>query len=146
MTEEKFLRLVIDTDDCLVYKKIERKNMWERTQFNTCKLPKLPLEELYLYESWSGGGTTGGSCWDNSNSEDVHHGYPGESEVDNTSLDALLLAIAPDIKFLQYKKIEQLVERDNYSENEYYGNSSITCYKTINLKVLYDKLVEMGLL
>jgi len=104
----------------------------------------LEAKDAFLYCDWSGGGISGGSCWD-TGEQDHHSHTEGEPEPEFEDLDNFLIEICPKMGFLQYKKLLQNLERDSYSVNEYYGNSSTTCYKVMNLHKLYEALVEMDL-
>lgn len=98
-----------------------------------------------IYVSWITGGVTGGSCWDSDDSrlEPVR----GEPEPEFEMLDKVLEKVCPDIGFLAYKNLcAEVVETLERHENEYYGNYTDTCIKKVDLKKLYDALVERGLL
>jgi hypothetical protein len=93
--------------------------------------------------SWTTGGTTGGSCWD----EGETRNYPRqpEDEPEDESLTQILETVAPEITFLQYKKLEKeglWDVKENYY-NEYYGNSREETTKTLKLEVLFERLKEM---
>ena len=102
------------------------------------------LDKIYLHTQWSIGGITGGSCWDDG-AEDQHHSYTSdETEPDLDDLDTILLAICPDISYLQYKQVtKDIIETKSWSQNEYYGNCTNYMSKSISLKALFGKLVKM---
>ena len=101
-------------------------------------------ELAFFEESWRTGGEQGGSCWDDG-TEDHHCPINGDIEPPMTDLDELLLKVAPNISFLVYRNLEnKLLERDERCENEYYGNYTNYGIKRINIKKLYDYLVEHG--
>lgn len=101
-------------------------------------------EKAFFEESWRTGGEQGGSCWDDG-TEDHHCPINGDIEPPMTDLDELLLKVAPNISFLVYRNLEnKLLERDERCENEYYGNYTNYGIKRINIKKLYDYLVEHG--
>jgi hypothetical protein len=92
------------------------------------------IQTIYL------GGIGGGSCWDEGES---HHYYSSSGEKrEFTYLDELLTKAVPDISFLKYKDISELVKEDERSESEYYGNTSDYLTYSINLSDLYDYLSE----
>lgn len=92
--------------------------------------------------SWITGGYAGGSCWDTGPSQN----YPREveQEPEDESLTKIIEAIAPEITFLQYKKIdtEGLWDIEDQCTNEYYGNSRESTTKTLRLDVLFERLRE----
>ena len=95
----------------------------------------------FLEVSWRYGGVSGGSCWDDG--KDHHYSMTGDPEPSFEDLDKLLLKVAPNISFLVYRNLEnKLVERDERSENEYYGNYTEYGIKRINIGKLYTYLVE----
>lgn len=98
-----------------------------------------------LKENWSTGGIGGGSCWDEGESE--HYATPGNDEPDFSDLDTILLhCCEKPPNFMEYKEILKIKEEFDYSQNEYYGNSTSYRVKFITVKKLYEKLNEMGLL
>lgn len=103
------------------------------------------LDALYFYTQWISGGVGGGSCWDDGD-EDHHYSISGEKEANLIELEDLLLKLVPNISYLQFRKIEGIIKHDVYEVNEYYGNSTTYNYKILNLKELFDKLIEMNLL
>lgn len=93
------------------------------------------------------GGTSGGSCWDEGESQ--HHNYTvthGGIEVD--CLEDLLADIYPQITFLQYKRLTREMDAEflETSENEYYGNCSNYQQKVVNLGNLYNALCTIGVI
>jgi hypothetical protein len=51
-------------------------------------------------------------------------------------LDKILEVICPKITYLQYKKLTEIIVKDEYTEYEYYGNSSTYSYEFIYLSDL----------
>lgn len=137
MNEEEFKNLIIGLN--IVLYRLE-KNRYSIV--HTRYLSKYGLRDLFLYEEWCTGGIGGGSCYDYG--EKTHHYYTsGEKEPDNNSLDLILSNICPHITFLQHKTLTaNVIKTDEYSVDEYYGNSSNYSYKVINLKTLFEKLRE----
>lgn len=91
---------------------------------------------------WVTGGLTGGSCWGTER-------YPrqADEEPEFESLNEVLSIVCPNITYLQAQKVLSLIEKASYtSDGDYYGNSIEYSIKYINLKNLYDKLFEIGLL
>jgi hypothetical protein len=93
--------------------------------------------------SWSGGGTSGASCWDDSPSLP----YSGAAEPEFNSIFTIMEAVAPDISFLRFSKLmRSAVVKTRKSEyGDYYGNYDTTNYKEIDVEFLYDWLKgELG--
>lgn len=93
--------------------------------------------KLYSNE-WITGGRWG-DCWGNEGNIE-----PDESE-DFYQLDNLLEVIAPNLTFLQYKKIEkECVELDEWHNFEYYGGVTYKARYECDLFRLQEQLKEMG--
>jgi len=124
-------------EDCMI---AQPKQSWTR-QYGRAITPY--TENCLIYKQWVIGGITG--CgW-----SDKDQGYPRDPdpEPNNDLLDAILTEVAPDIKYLQYRKIEALEKQSYYEEQSgYYGNRNRYAVKTIALKDLYAALVDMGYL
>lgn len=97
----------------------------------------------YIYVYWSTGGIGGGSCWDDGTEPVRHYSTPGSKPEELFDLDTIIEKVKPDITLMQYKSLcNKLVEYDEYTENEYYGNSSNYAVKKCNLAKLYNEFVE----
>ena len=125
-----------------------RYSRWERSEW-VLKPGKEPLDldKHYLYVQWCSGGVSGGSCWDTGENGDPHYAMSGEAEPEFDAIDTVLTVVCPNLSFLQYKKLlaGNLVTRDEYSQDEYYGNCTNYTFKRIKLRDLLNKLVEMEL-
>jgi hypothetical protein len=115
------------------------KNEWVNRQRST-----EPAEEIEIH--WCTGGQSGGSCWGGQ-----HYAVSGEPEPEFQELDEILEAVCPHITFLQYKRVcqEVIVFEENaqgHGGSDYYGNYRTYSSKTVNLRKLYDTLVEKELL
>lgn len=110
---------------------------WLRRQKGEIKEPRLIV-------TWSTGGVSGGSCWDSSNPKPyTSNDLPEELEI----LDTILTHFYSQMSFLQYRVLSNtLVKYDTYSVGEYYGNCTDYAYKTIDIRSLYDYMVENNLL
>lgn len=77
-------------------------------------------KEPVIYMRWETVGMTGGSYHEDS----CLHFYTSDKKGEFIALDIVLKELKPNITYLQYKEIEQMIlEGDNYSDNEdYYGN------------------------
>ena len=100
-------------------------------------------EDSCVSYKWVTGGVTGGSCWGTERTSRETEDEPTEFE----SLNEVLAAICPNITFLQAQKILSLKSKSYYTDrSDYYGNEIEYTIKYINLKELYEKLIEIGLL
>lgn len=100
-----------------------------------------------LFKQWSTGGVSGGSCWDDGDGPDPHYATEGDEEPEFDELDELLEKVAPGITHLQYKNMyRNVVNKTDYSVNEYYGNYSNYAMHWVDIETLYDYLVERDLL
>lgn len=109
------------------------------------KINKFEYKEA-LYFSCYAGGVSGGSCWDEEG-EDNHYHTTSDEEISYEELDSLLEKLCPKLSFLEYRKIQALLsDTATWTENEYYGNYSEYEYQTLDLKSLYNLLIEMGYL
>lgn len=90
--------------------------------------------------SWVSGGMCGGNCWgDHADSE-----VSAEAEPDLTKLDELLEQVAPHMTVRQYKQLlAQVVQRDDRSDYEYYGNYTTYGVKLVKFDTLYQALQDM---
>lgn len=96
------------------------------------------VKEPVIYMRWQVGGWGGGSCWGGPRYEKEKEDKPKFK-----ALDLVLKRIKPDITFLQYREIEDLVHTNEETDREYYGNS--TDYKIeyiilSELEALLEKL------
>jgi hypothetical protein len=98
------------------------------------------IETPRLFVEWETGGYSGGNCWDSSDPQPyTSNGPPKELEI----LDTILEKVCPTITFLQYKNLTATLEKyDTRSVGEYYGNSTDYAYKHVDLRDLYDYLME----
>jgi len=94
-----------------------------------------------IYMRYSDGGMTGGNCWN----DDAPHHYSNDDRPDFDILNDVLERVAPALTYLQYRKVEKLIEDGwGYSEWEYYGNSTDYAVKFIVLDKLEELLKELG--
>jgi hypothetical protein len=95
-----------------------------------------------IFEQWTTGGMGGGSCWEDGG----HYAVEGEPEPEFESLDKIIVSICPNITFIQYKKLcREVIKRDEYTNNEYYGNYSRESIKYVLIEQLYNALKEQNL-
>jgi len=152
MTVEKFLELVKESGACLYKKETSKKSRrYDSNDYFTHVGSKEPIDmKCGLYCKWSTGGVTGGSCWGGENY--AYTSNDNESEELEESLEKILTAIKPNLKFTEYRKLikgersQGLIEYLEETECEYYGNSTNYSIKWLPLQKLYDMLEEMKLL
>ncbi len=96
------------------------------------------IKEPVIYCRYGTGGVSGGSCWDSSNPQPYHLEEPKDKMK---VLDLVLTELCPNISYLQYKKVEKLIQETWKTEYEYYGNSTDFDIQYIVLSDLY-KLLE----
>ena len=96
-------------------------------------------ETVYIYDQVETGGVSGGSCWDDS---DPRHYDTGDSLGRFTALSTVVRALAPSVSFLEYESVLDKVERDSYTEREYYGNETTYEYQRISVRDLWGILSQ----
>ena len=79
------------------------------------------IKEPVVYCRYETGGYSGGSCWDDSDPQPYSEDVPKDRFK---VLDLVLEVLFPEIKYLQYKQIEELIHDNEETEYEYYGNST----------------------
>ncbi len=100
----------------------------------------------FICTRYNCGGMTGGSCW---NDEPPHEYLARENEIPDFSelLSKVIKKILPNIKKCELEKIENdLSHTFEYTDYEYYGNSSNYVVTYVNMKDLYNYLIELKLL
>lgn len=94
-----------------------------------------------LTVEWQTGGMSGGNCWGG----EPNWPLDSDPEPGFNELDEILMKICPDIGLLQYRKIEQLIQRTSRHEPDYYGNFTTFGVKSIEIDALWECLIELGL-
>ncbi len=99
------------------------------------------LSNLVMQRNWFSRGMQGGNCY--SNEADI--AVEGSTQEDiNPDLASVVELLAPDITVLKYfSKIQPLIKYTEVSQFEYYGNYSVYTRVYVNLKELYDVLIEI---
>ena len=94
---------------------------------------------IYMYsEEWSLGGEWG-NCWGD------HGNIGGEQPKEFIELDDFLEKVAPNITFLQYKKIKHhCVEIIDWHIPDYYSSGTDEACWRCDMKKLYEMLKEMN--
>lgn len=96
------------------------------------------IKEPVIYSWYETGGVRGGSCWDSSNPQRYIEDIPkNHMQV----LDMVLEEVCPNISYLQYKKIQNLIHDNEETDREYYGNST-DYYVEYILISEFEKLIE----
>jgi len=95
------------------------------------------IKEPVIYCRYETGGYSGGSCWDDSDPQPYTEDVPKDKMK---VLEIVLMELCPNISYLQYKQIEQLIDYNEYEENEYYGNSTDWKIEFIQTSKLYELL------
>lgn len=144
--EQRFLSICSNLNICF-FKRSDRRHSIQPFDIVSKKELKtgLDLDKHYLHIGWTTGGISGGSCWDDGET-DNHYFSTGEPEPNFDELDTTLLNLCPNIGFLQYKQVVNVVKRDEYTETEYYGNCTNYATKSVLLRDLLNKVVELELL
>jgi hypothetical protein len=153
MTEQEFLEAVQEVCDTYYLPKEEvekkRKSWWHRERLTERRgkfLKDITLDDCIMTK-WCSGGVGGGSCW----STDDHYAISGEKEPEFHDLDRILDRVVPNITYLQYKKLlysvkPDLIEYDEWTESEYYGNSTQYTSKKVVLRRLWERLQGLGVI
>jgi hypothetical protein len=94
------------------------------------------IKSHVIYQCICTGGISGGSCWDYSNPQY----YERDEEFTFEILDKVLEHLKPDITYLEFKQIEKLIDKNEYSEREYYGNRADYEVQFLELEKLYEFL------
>jgi hypothetical protein len=95
------------------------------------------IKELVVYGRYETGGITGGSCWGTE-----RHYYTEDAPKDRMKvLDLVLKELKPNITFLEYREISELIhDNSERDEGDYYGNCKDWKIEYIILSELYNLL------
>ena len=94
------------------------------------------LGNKLLCQSFHIGGMIGGNCWDDSEP----YYFSSHEEIIFYLLDDFLREVIPEITYLKYLGVKKLVKQTEYTEYEYYGNTSEYKVFYIDLNELYDAI------
>lgn len=83
-------------------------------------------------------GADGGDCWGSDATRWVNENPPQSF----LPLDEILRFFKPEISYLDYRKIEQMIEVDRSSENDYYGNYNNFKLFKLDIRKLYGFLFK----
>ena len=95
------------------------------------------IKEPVVYMRWETGGVSGGTCWDSSNPR--YH--PSDSGCPKFKvLDLVIMEVDPNMSYLKYREIEDLIQSSEDTEYRYYGNRTDFEMKFIILSDLIEIL------
>ena len=99
-----------------------------------------PVKDCWIIKRWTIGGLSGGSCWGTE-----RYAITADPEPEFIDLDEILAEVAPEISYLEYKKLLRKVDAcdTTTTDHDYYGNHTDDAIKAINIKNLYDSLAEL---
>ena len=98
------------------------------------------VKELVIYSRYAVGGMKGGSCWDT-----IAEPYEKAPPKDRMKVLELVMSyLKPELTFLQFRVIEDLMQSNEEREWEYYGNKTDWVIEYITLSDLYKALEEMN--
>lgn len=127
---------IVDSDGHEVYYCAPYKNAYYHTDNDENKTALNAIGWLGALHSESG--QSGGNCWNNDS-----HGF-SRSQEPFPFIEKILEGICPNISFLNFRKLSEVVKSGEYTVREYYGNYTDYSFSWVNLKELFNKLVEMG--
>ena len=129
-------------EECKNFAKAENDDWYEYSYYRKQEKQKPSYEDRFL-NSWISGGTSGGSCWDTS--ESVYYEKVSDPEKELEGLNLFLETHFPSITFLQYKRFAKYIQTCSRTENEYYGNSTNYAGKYIWFEDVFKVLEELGM-
>lgn len=93
-------------------------------------------KRLLIYSRYESGGYSGGSCWGNE-----ARAYSKTMPKNHMKiLDLVLEKVCPNLTYLEYKSISRLIQSNEKTEYEYYGNSTNFIVEYLPLDDLYKHL------
>lgn len=93
------------------------------------------IKELVIYTKWQSGGK-GGSCYDDENTVNDKYEFNRPNDAFNI-LDLTLNILRPDISYLLFEQIKQLIESNQETNYGYYGDYTTDTIEWIKLSDLY---------
>lgn len=98
------------------------------------------VKELVIYSRYEIGGKRGGSCWGT-----IAEPYEKDPPKDRMKVLELVMSyLKPELTFLQFRVIEDLIQSNEENEWEYYGNRTEWVIEYLTLSDLYKALEEMN--
>lgn len=95
---------------------------------------------VLVSERWVTGGKCGGNCWGDTADSPVET----EDESSFESLDNFLEDIAPELTFIEYRKLVGKIQYGDYTQGEYYGNYYEYSFKYIKHEDLIEFLESIN--
>jgi hypothetical protein len=95
----------------------------------------IDIKEPVIYSRYEIGGYRGGSCWGN-----LSKPYTVDEKPKFKVLDLVLKKIKPDLTYLEFRELEELIKTNEKTDREYYGNSTDYKIEYIVLSDLYKTL------
>lgn len=96
------------------------------------------IKELVIYSKWESGGKPG-SCWDDEDT--VNEEYTCSRPEDAFKvLDLVLKTLKPNVTYLEYKEIENLIQSNVDTDYGYYGDYTERTIEWILLSDVYRVL------
>ena len=135
---EKFAQYIHENfrDSCSIY------NADGDTSFATVHRSSDKLDKKgTLWWGYETGGADGGNCW---GGEARYYTVDEKPIKDFPPLKEFLKNMVPDITFLDYDELREIIKSDDIREREYYGNHTDYYVEYIEPDKLYKKLNDMG--
>ena len=117
---------------------------WKKRNDQIKMLSQALTDDEFIWLAHETGGVSGGSCWDESDPQPY---LTDEAMPEFIIFYKLLELTVPTIGFLQVKLMEhELIHSMEYTDYEYYGNSTDYSIKYAKVSDIYNWLVEKGFL
>ena len=97
---------------------------------------KYLVQNAIVSPSWVIGGMRGGNCWGDEADEDV------DAETKPQWLEEFLEKSVSRVSFSQFRKIQKVCVQYEYTEYEYYGNSTSYAFEVLKVSDLLAILME----
>lgn len=94
------------------------------------------IDDGVIVQKHISGGASGGNCW----GDDARYFRNEKSAEEFLPLDRILLAVAPEITYLKYREVQNLIVEGNDHDHEYYGNYTDYLTYSLDVRKLYDLL------
>lgn len=121
------------------------KEYWATVNLSKYSYSREEENKDVILVKWSSGGYSGGSCW-GGNAER----YTSDEKEPDLPIDDILEKIAPEITFLKFRKLNKEIDYYmsslEYTQDDYYGNSTDYKVKFILISSLYNIFVEEGII
>jgi hypothetical protein len=104
----------------------------------------IKIKTPVIYTRYLTGGAAGGSCFDEDGDSGATDFVEDEPKNKWKVLDIVLEYLKPNITYLQYKKVLELVHDNTETEHDYYGNYSEYRIEYIVVSELEKLLFEIS--